>query len=180
MRGANKTPNSVPESFLTMYADVIAETAKQNLTALPLWDGEHGIKVGQLSDPDELAGYVARSAVLRAGVGLTRQYVYTWDEGDTLGLQGNESGTAWDVVAGWLIGHSVQACVPLLTVYTCTVDNGQIVWDTAQTCSNGVCTTSPYIFPPIYKFQTSITGVKTGLSGLTVPIGYKPIFLTTK
>jgi hypothetical protein len=85
-RGTGIYPNSLPESFLTMYADVIAETAVLNLQSLPLWDDEHGIKTGQLSDPDELAGYVARSAILRAGVGLQRQYVYTWDEGDTLGL----------------------------------------------------------------------------------------------
>jgi hypothetical protein len=178
-RGVGKNPNSVPESFNVMYADVIAETAKRNLTALPLWDDEHGIKVGQLSDPDELAGYVARSAILRAGVGLTRQYVYTWDQGDTLGEQGNASGTAWDVVAGWLIGHSIQACTFSGTVYTCSVDNGQIVWDTAQTCNAGICTTSNYTYPTIYKWQTDISGTKTALTPPTVPIGYKPIFLTS-
>ncbi len=180
MRGTGINPNGVPESFIVMYADVIAETAVLNLQSLPLWDDEHGIKVGQLSDPDELAGYVARSAVLRAGVGLQRQYVYTWDEGDTLGLQGNESGTAWDVVAGWLIGHTINACVASGTVYTCLVDDGQIVWDTAQTCSNGVCTTSNYTYPPAYTFQTNLSGTKTALAPPTVPIGYKPIFLTSK
>jgi hypothetical protein len=180
MRGTGINPNGVPESFLVMYADVIAETAVLNLQSLPLWDDEHGIKVGQLSDPDELAGYIARSAVLRAGVGLQRQYVYTWDEGDTLGLQGNESGTAWDVVAGWLIGHSISACVASVTVYTCAVDDGQIVWDTAQSCSNGTCTYSNYTYPPVYTFQTNLSGTKTSLTPPTVSIGYKPIFLTSK
>ena len=179
-RGTGIYPNAVPESFLTMYADVIAETAVLNLQSWPLWDDEHGIKTGQLSDPDELAGYVARSAILRAGVGLQRQYVYTWDEGDTLGLQGNESGTAWDVVAGWLIGHTISACVASGTVYTCAVDDGQIVWDTAQSCSNGVCTTSNYTYPPGYTFQTNLSGTKTALTPPTVPIGYKPIFLTSQ
>ena len=180
MRGAGANPNSVPESFLTMYADVTAETAKRNLTSLPIWDSEHGIKVGQLTDPDELAGYAARSAILRAGVGLQRQYVYTWDEGDIYGLQGNESGTAWDVVAGWLIGHSISACVPNGTVYTCAVDNGQIVWDTAQSCNNGVCTHSNYTYPSTYVWQGDISGNKTLLTPPTVQIGYKPIFLTSK
>lgn len=177
LRG-NGSTNASPEAFLTMYADVTAETAKRNLTKLPVWDDEHGIKQGQLSDPDELAGYVARSIVLRAGVGIQRQYIYTWDQGQGLGLQGNESGTAWDVVAGWLINHSISPCVSAGTVYTCNVDNGQIVWDTAQSCSRGVCTTSKYTYPTSYRYQTDIESTKTGLSGKTVSIGYKPIFLT--
>ena len=181
MRGAGTLyPNAVPESFLAMYNDVIAETTKRSLTALPLWDDEHGIKTNQLTDPDELAGYVARSAILRAGVGLQRQYVYTWDEGDIYGLQGNKSGTAWDVVAGWLIGHSINACVATGTVYTCAVDNGQIVWDTAQSCSNGVCTYSNYTYPSIYAWESDISGDKTPLTPPTVQIGYKPILLTSK
>lgn len=177
LRG-NGSTNSSPEAFLTMWGDVTAETAKRNLTSLPVWDDEHGIKQGQMSDPDELAGYVARSIALRAGVGVQRQYVYTWDQGSGLGLQGNQSGTAWDVVAGWLIGHTISPCVAAGTVYTCNVDNGQIVWDTAQSCKNSVCTTSNYTYPTAYHDQTDITGVKKSLSGKTVPIGYKPIFLT--
>jgi hypothetical protein len=153
----------------------------RNLNALPLWDSEHGIKItDDITDPDELAGYAARSAILRAGVGLQRQYVYTWDEGDIYGMQGNDSGTAWDVLAGWLIGHSINACVANGTVYTCAVDDGQIVWDTAQSCSNGVCTHSNYTYPPTYLWQTDISGTKTALIPPTVPIGYKPIFLTSK
>ncbi len=177
LRG-NGSTNSSPEAFLTMWADVTAETAKRNLTKLPVWDDEHGIKQGQLSDPDELAGYVARSIALRAGVGVQRQYVYTWDQGGNLGLQGNESGTAWDVVAGWLINHSISPCVAAGTVYTCNLDNGMIVWDTAQSCKNGSCTTSNYTYPTAYHYQTSIAGTKSSLSGKTVAIGYKPIFLT--
>ena len=177
LRG-NGSTNSSPEAFLTMWNDVTAETAKRNLTSLPVWDDEHGIKQGQMSDPDELAGYVARSIALRAGVGVQRQYVYTWDQGSGLGLQGNQSGTAWDVMAGWMIGHSISPCVAAGTVYTCNMDNGQIVWDTSKSCSNRSCTTSNYTYPTAYRYQTDLTGTKKSLSGKTVPIGYKPIFLT--
>jgi hypothetical protein len=65
-------------------------------------------------------------------------------------------------------------------VYTCNLDNGQLVWDTAQSCSNGSCTTSNYTYPSQYAWQTDLYGTKTALSGKTVPIGYKPIFLTEK
>lgn len=174
LRGTNTT-NKDPESFLTMYADVTTETAKRNLTKLPVWDDEHGIKsTDNMSDPDELAGYVARSLLLRAGVGVQRQYIYTWDHN----LQGNESGTAWDTVAGWLIGHTISPCTAKGTVYTCNLDNGQAVWDTSKSCSHGTCTTSKYTYPTTYTKQTDITGKKTSMSGSTVSIGYKPILLT--
>ena len=179
MRGAGPD-NEKPEAFLGIYNDVIGQLKKNNLTNLPLWDGEHGNKIGQLTDPDELAGYVAREIALRAGLGLQRQYVYTWDNSLPVGLQGNDSGTAWDTVAGWLIGHSISPCVASGNVYTCNLDNGRIVWDTAQSCSRGTCTTSKYAYPTTYKYQTDLDGKKTALIGTTVAIGYKPIFLTTK
>jgi len=171
--------NAIPEQFLTVYGQVETELQAQNLTSLPLWDDEHGIKIGELTDPDMLAGYVARSAILRAGVSLQRQYVYSWDSVAPYGLQGNASGTAWDQVASWLIGHSISPCVANGTVYTCQLDDGQIVWDTAQSCSNGVCTTSSYTYPQ-YLYSHDIAGTRTPLSGATVQIGYKPILLANQ
>jgi hypothetical protein len=177
MRGAGSS-NSSPEAFLTVYNDVVNQLSANKLTSLPLWDSEHGIKKNQLTDADELAGFTAREIVLRAGVGIQRQYVYTWDNNQPYGLQGNDSGTAWDTVANWLIGHSISPCVAKGSVYTCNLDNGQIVWDTAQSCHNGSCTTSKYTYPSGYSFQTDLEGKKTAINGNTVSIGYKPIFLT--
>ena len=178
---SNGTLNLVPENFLTTYSNIVSDVQANGLGSLPLWDSEHGIKASEdFSDPDELAGYVARELVLRASVGLPRQYLYSWDDNAPVGLQGNLGGTAYDTVAGWLIGHTVSACVVTGTVYTCNTDNSQIVWDTAQSCSGGACTTSNYTYPSTYKWQTDLTGTKTVLSGSTVPIGYKPIFLTTQ
>lgn len=178
MRGENSA-NASPEAFLTVWGQVQTEVQARNLTSLPIWDDEHGILSGQLTDPDELAGYDARSAILRAGVGVQRQYIYMWDSIAPYGLQGNESGTAWDQVAGWLIGHAISPCVASGTVYTCQVDDGLIVWDAAQTCSNGTCTTSNYTYPTKYVWYRDMTnGNDIALTGSTVPIGYKPIFLT--
>jgi hypothetical protein len=181
MRGTSTT-NISPEAFLTVYGQVETELEKRNLTSLPLWDDEHGILTTDgLTDPDELAGYVARSAVLRAGVGLQRQYIYTWDMTAPYGLQGNESGTAWDQVAGWLIGHSISPCTSVGTVYTCQLDYGQVVWDTSQSCSNGVCTYSNYKYPANYNaYRDESSPSMYSLSGTTVQIGYKPILLTNQ
>lgn len=177
MRG-NGTLNNIPESFLGTYASIEADLVTNKLNNLPLWDSEHGIKaVNNITDPDELAGYVAREVALRAGIGLPRQYIYAWDDTPPVGEQGNESGTAWDTIAGWLIGHVISPCTASGTVYTCNLDDGQIVWDTAQSCSNGVCTTSNYTYPSTYAWQTNLTGTRTALTGTTVAIGYKPIFL---
>jgi len=177
MRGQKGT-NPTPEAFLTVWGQVQDELKARGLTNLPVWDDEHGILKGEgLIDPDMLAGYVARSAILRASVGLQRQYVYTWDSPAPYGLQGNASGTAWNQVAGWLIGHTIGACTVSGTIYTCPIDNGQIVWDTAQTCSSGVCSTSNYTYPTTYVWHDDIIGARSALSGRTVPIGYKPILL---
>jgi hypothetical protein len=174
LRGTSST-NKDPESFLTMYDDVTAETAKRGLTKLPIWDDEHGSKsTDKITDKDELAGYVARSLLLRAGVGLQRQYVYSWDKN----LQGNESGTAWETVAGWLLNHTISPCTAKGTVYTCNLDNGIAVWDTSKTCSKGSCGTSKYSYPSGYTKWTDLDGKKSSLSGGTVGVGYKPIFLT--
>jgi hypothetical protein len=178
LRGSANPPNSSPEAFLTMWDDVTTETAKRGLSKLPVWDDEYGIKKDQLTDPDMLAGFTARALILRAGVGVQRQFVYTWDANPPYGLQGSDSGTAWDVVAGWLLNHSISPCVAKGTVYTCSVDSGQIVWDTAQSCNHGSCSTSNYTRPSNYSKQTNIEGVKTSATGSTVKIGYKPIFLT--
>jgi hypothetical protein len=180
MRGTGPL-NVKPESFLETYSNIEAQLKINNLTTRPLWDSEHGIRGTEpLPDPDEQAGYVAREVALRAGLGIARQYVYAWDGNPPLGLQGNEAGTAWDTMAKWLIGHSISPCVAKGTVYSCNLDNGQIVWDSAQSCSNGTCTASKYTYPVTYKFQTNLSNQKTALTAKTVSIGYKPIFLTAK
>jgi hypothetical protein len=63
------------------------------------------------------------------------------------------------------------------TVYTCELDNGMVVWDTAQTCSNSVCTSSNFTYPTEYVWSHDLDGNKSALSGKTVKVGYKPIFL---
>jgi polysaccharide biosynthesis protein PslG len=177
MRGAGDK-NMNPENFLNVYNDVMAQLRKNNLTSRPLWDGEHGNKLGELTDPDKLAGFVAREILLRAGIGIQRQYIYTWDNKRPVGLQGNDSGTAWNTVAGWLLGHSISPCVANGNIYSCNLDNGQVVWDTAKSCGNGTCATSQYTYPTTYNYKTDLEGRKTALGGRTVSIGYKPIFLT--
>jgi polysaccharide biosynthesis protein PslG len=177
MRGWYGT-NGSPEAFMTVWGQVTSEIQKRNLTNLPIWDDEYGILPNQgVTDPDMLAGYVVRSAMLRAGVGIQRQYIYTWDSHAPYGLQGSPSGVAWNQVATWLIGHSVSPCTATGTVYTCALDNGLVVWDTAKSCNNGVCSTSNFTYPAGYTWYHDLDGNRSALTGKTVQIGYKPILL---
>ncbi len=81
-------------------------------------------------------------------------------------------------MAGWLLNHTISPCTAKGTVYTCNLDNGIAVWDTSKTCSKGTCSTSKYSYPSGYTKWTDLDGKKSSLSGGTVGIGYKPIFLT--
>jgi hypothetical protein len=169
--------NSLPETFLTTHAAVVTELAKRKITK-PIWDDEWGILQGELTDPDMLASFVARSVILRASVGVARQYIYQWDSVAPLGEQGSLAGTAWDQVAGWLIGYSLSACTVKGTIYTCLRGKDQIVWDTSQSCANSRCTTKPYTFPSGMKHSYDLEGVAGNLSGKTVQLGVKPLLLT--
>lgn len=66
-------------------------------------------EAAEAAAPDELAGYVARSAILREGVACSGSTSTHETKAISTAFQGNESGTAWDVVAGWRLHRLVQA-----------------------------------------------------------------------
>jgi len=126
-----------------------------------------------------------------------RLYWYQWDsDAGTLWRANPHSftgkgtlapaGVAYQQMYDWLVGNTIsQSCTgplpPKLGVWTCGITGangfqGQIVWDTSQTCSP--CTYSQYTFDPMYVQYVSVLGKTTSTNGLTtVPIGYQPIFL---
>lgn len=173
------------------------------LLSKPLFDtefswGEHVT----FPDPDERAGFVARSYFLHWSSGVTRVYWYAWDVSGVMWSQDSttgcttpdpsgsgftcSSGLALTQVESWLTGlQQSQTCSSVGTVWTCGYTNSSglqamAVWDTSQSCSNGVCTTSTYTFTPVspnYTHYLDLNGKSHTISGKTVPIGYKPIFL---
>jgi hypothetical protein len=175
MRGQGDT-NTMPESFLAMYGDTTSEMMKRGINK-PIVDGEWGILVNQLTDPDMLASFWARSLVLRASVQLFRQYQYQWDSKSPYGLQGSTSGTAWNVVASWLTGKSVLPCATAGGIYTCAVGNGTVAWNALLTCSNGTCQTKSYTVKQGAKSYGDVTGKTTAITGKTIPLGVKPLYI---
>jgi hypothetical protein len=172
-------------------------------TSKPLFDTEFSWGLNAVfPDQEERAGFVVRSLLLHWSAGVNRVYWYAWDASGTMWSATStggcttpdasgvgftcKSGLAFDQVQNWLVGATLsQACSVNGTVWTCglTKPGGYqalAVWDTAQSCSNGLCTTSTFTFTPVspnYIHRRDIYGAVTPISGRTVPIGYKPILL---
>jgi hypothetical protein len=202
-------PVPIPEYEVTNLANLraaLASTGDAADLAKPLWDSEWGPGVG-LNDPDLNAGFVARHLLLDAGLNVARSYYYDWDSNDQRALWSNtltdclnggtpnadgflcDAGSAFQQTEGWLLGNTVvQPCSgplpPAKGVWTCTLltANGTqtlAVWDTAQTCASGSCTSSIYSYDPRYKqYFTLSNAASTALSAGTILIGAKPILLS--
>ena len=168
----------------------------------PMFDTEFSWGEGvTFPDPDEQAGFVGRTMLLHWSAGVSRVYWYAydllgtmWSANSTTGCTTPDpsgvgfscsTGIAYAQVESWMVGSTLtQPCSSVGTVWTCQLTKGGkpvlAVWDTAQSCSNGVCTTSTYTFPPPkpnYFHYLDLTGKSTKISGTTVQIGYKPILL---
>jgi hypothetical protein len=68
-------------------------------------------------------------------------------------------------------------------VYTCDLTRtggyqARAVWDTNQTCANGVCTTSSYTPDPMFVQYRDVDGNVTPITpGQPIQVGAKPILL---
>lgn len=162
----------------------------------PIWDTESSWG-GQLAitDMDMRVAFVLRSLLLHWSVGIQRYYWYGWDSpvwgelwyppptGET------PAGFAYNVGYNWMEGASMPApCsqnggTTFNAVYSCQLTRpggytALAVWDTNQSCSNGVCTTSNYTPPAQYIQYQDATGVEHAITpGQTIQIGAKPILL---
>jgi len=163
----------------------------------PIWDSETSWG-GQnaITDPDLRVGFVARSLLLHWSVGIHTMYWYGWDAPvwGTLyypppGIGVTPAATAWTQTYDWMLGASMPAPCSAnggstyVAVYTCQlVRSGGYqalaVWDTTQSCNNGVCTYSNYTPGTQYVQYRDLTGAVYPISsGQTIQIGAKPILL---
>lgn len=174
-------------------------------TSKPLFDTEFswGENVS-FPDPDEREGFVARSLLLHWSSGVDRVYWYSWDASGTMWSATSvtgcstpdpsgsgytcESAIAYEQLQNWMLGAAMSsACSATGTVWTCgfTRSGGYqalAVWDTAQSCSNGACTTSKFTVPTTatYVHYRDLAGTVHAIVGSTVQIGYRPILLENK
>jgi hypothetical protein len=99
-----------------------------------------------------------------------------------------KAGCAYRTTYNWMVGRTmdVKACrgpiPPQTGVWSCNLSGpsgyqAQAVWDTSQSCKDGVCTFSNYSFDPKYTDYVTVYGQISSTNGSTVPIGYLPILL---
>jgi len=197
----NVLTQDVPEA-ITGFKSVnikLAMVQAPGVGVKPIWDTETSwgnAASGAISDPDLRTGFVARSFLLHWSAGIHNMYWYGWDSPSwgTLfspppGLGMSPAAYAYQQTYNWMVGASMPApCTAnggstYAAVYTCQLTrpggyNALAVWDTNQTCSNGVCTSSNYTPDPQYIQYRDLTGTVFPISaGQTIQIGAKPILL---
>jgi uncharacterized protein YjdB len=191
-----------PEQIPTEVASVRSALQASDL-AKPFWNGEGGWGITSHNpevdegDPDLEAAFIARFQIMAWASGLARSYWYEWDN-STHGALWNstsikgcttpfgsgdtcEAGIANQQVYDWMVGSTLTGCSANGTTWTCGLiqssgTQAEIVWDTSQTCTSGICGTLSYFAPPIYSSYSDLTGANYPING-AVPIGIKPILL---
>jgi len=189
----------VPEDLLTYLASWVKNVLRPyGQDKKPKWDTEASWGIAgccHFTDSDLQAGFVARYYLMHWLGNAQRFYWYAWSDtpAGTLWVANKHNlwekgtllkpGMAYGQIYQWMVGNNVdQSCSPQKTIWACNVTGpngfqGQIVWDTSQTCSNGKCTYSNYSYNSIFVQYVTVLGKVIKLSGGTVPIGYEPIFL---
>lgn len=176
--------------------------ATYHQAAKPLFDTEFSWGMNNpISDPDQQAGFVARSLLLHWSASVDRIYWYSWDTSGTMWTPTSMAGCttpdpsgngfdcttaqAYSAIEGWVLGTTLtQPCAATGTIWTCSITGpggyqALAVWDTAQSCNSGVCTTSAFALPAgsNYVQYRTLTGQVKSISGSSVSVGYKPILL---
>jgi hypothetical protein len=181
-----ESPLSTNAPIMTMITTFRSLADNYGMQGKPLATTEGGWGVNGVSDSDMQIAWIAHFEALTAGLAASNNLQFqTWFEwgqatsGTIQVIHGTDptpAGYAYDVVYGWLIGQNPQPCTNSGNIYSCQVGNNLIVWDTSQTCSDGVCTTSDYTPPDGYAQYVDTTNTTYTISG-TINLGVKPIML---
>lgn len=185
-------PVPMPESPLSTNAPIMTmittfrQLADSNgMLGKPLMTTEGGWGTNGLTDPDMQAAWITHYEILQAGLSAANNLVFQdwfgWGKGASGTIENSSgnptpAGNAYNVVYTWLVGQSPQPCTANGNIYSCVVGSNLIVWDTSQTCSNGVCTTSPYTPPFGYSKYVDITNTTSLITG-SMNLGIKPLML---
>jgi hypothetical protein len=190
--GKNTVPVPLPESPLSTNAPIqtMVTTFRQiadsyGMQGKPLLTTEGGWGTNGVSDPDMQTAWITHYELLQAGLAasnnLLTQTWFTWGEAYS-GTIETSTGTptpaayAYNVVSGWLIGQQPQPCTNSGNIWSCAIGANLVVWDTSQSCSAGVCTTSQYTPPAGYNQYVDVTGANYAVPA-TIALGVKPIML---
>jgi Putative Ig domain len=142
-----------------------------------------------LTDFDQQAAFIARQMMILFSEQISQFYWYAWDTTDSGNLYSpgtgelSGAGNAYLQLHKWILGAaSSGACAANGTVWTCNLTRAggyqaMAVWDSSQTCDNGVCTYSTFTVPPPYVQYHDLNGNLFTNIGSQVSIGLEPILL---
>lgn len=191
MKPGNETGNNcpaptpcTPESALQMYFSNIQGILQPAELAKPLWNGEAQYSttgfINAYTDSDMAASFMPRFYLINWSLGLNGMawyYAATSAEPDS-------AVTAYQQTYNWLVDATlVTPCAASGTVWSCTISNSGtqylIMWDTAQSCANGSCTTKNQTVASQWTQYRDMTTASSPItiSGGVVPVGIKPILL---
>jgi hypothetical protein len=187
-----KLPVPLPESPVStnapiqaMIADYRAVADANGMSGKPLMTTEGSWGVNGVSDPDMQAAWITQYEILQAGVAASNNLVfetwYTWGHAtsgtiETTSGKPTPAALAYNQIQTWLIGTTPSPCKNNSNIWSCTVGTNLIVWNAAETCSNGVCGTQPYTAPNGFSKYVDLTGTVTTING-AISLGVKPIML---
>jgi len=185
-----------PEAIVPLVDNLKAVLVSNGQNTKPLWctEGGWGDTTGNgFVDQDLHAAFLARHYLLQESEGVVRYYWFAWDNGlDNLGLPDGLwvpttgltlAGVAYQQVENWMVGALPSSqCTSNGNIWTCNYTRSggyqaEAIWDTSQSCSAAVCSTSSQPVPSQYVHYRDIAGNTTTITGGTVPVGAKPILL---
>jgi hypothetical protein len=192
MKPGNETGNNcpaptpcTPESAMRWYISNIQGILQSAELAKPLWDGEAAYSdegfTGAYSDPDMASSFMPRYYLIDWSLGISGMAWYTWDELEAMPA---EVETSYEQTYAWLTGEVLTSpCAAAGTVWSCGITKPGtpylVMWDTAQSCSGGSCTTGNQTVGSQWTQYQDMTTASTpiAISGHIVPVGIKPVVL---
>jgi len=179
----------VAEQVAKQIDSVRSVTLKYGQQDKPIWSTEGSWGDGTaacFNDHDLRSAFIARYFVMIASKAVERFYWYGWDYGP-------EHGAFWSATEGllpearaygqmhdWIANAGLGECTAAGTVWSCPLSYNDgsralIMWDTAQTCSNGVCSTAGATVPVEDSYFDDLDGNTHATAYHRVPLGLKPI-----
>ncbi len=187
----NNCPSPTPctvESAMQWYISNIEGILQPAELAKPLWNGEAqysstGFTLGSGGadlDVDTAESVMPRLYLMHWSLGVDG---IAWYYANSV-AQPAQATASYQQVYDWLAGASLSApCTASGTVWSCGIVKSErpylVMWDTAQSCSNGSCTTANQTVGSQWTQYQDMTSASTAvaISEHSVPVGIKAVVI---
>ncbi len=186
MVDSNNCPSPCsPETVMQLWLSGINGMLQPAELAKPIWNGEGAYAEGgfadSYTDPDMQASFMPRFYLINWSLNISGIAWYDWYNLSTLPVEVQNS---YQQTYNWLSASSLTTpCTANGTIWSCGITKSGaqylIMWDTAQSCSAGSCSTPNEPVGTEWSTYQDMTTASTPLSisGNTIPLGVKPVVL---